>query len=563
MREGAGEADLFGKYRPMARIALVGLIAVKLAFVFVFAWHIRFVMDEFQQLGFAKYLGHGFFDTFQPAKAVGFQVFAKLAHLIGGDAVGILRVGRMQVALLACGTIAMVYGCARALGERPERALAILLILLSFSNFAERIARTRAEPLAVFFAVAALFVLLRGQRFTARRIIVVGVLAGLSFLSTQKAVYFDVALGIALIGDAVLGRRYRACATRAVWLVLGWLLPVVLYCFVFGGVHPLAVAQTLFFGPLWVAAHGADVYGGLRWYVLQTLVRNAVLYALGFGGMALALARIRTLDAKRRVALIFSLVVTVLVFSHNQPWPYVFIMALPFVSLWALAPIDLVAQKPRQRAMVLAILAVAIGASFVRNIEYLRYGNEQQLDVVERAEAFTGPHETYFDGVGMLPNRQEPSTLWLDAYYAEKTLQEGERSEAFAIFTRSPPKTVIWTYRLDKIDPVVGALIRQSYVHVAPNIWIAGRRLAAKASEIFTVAADGSYGLYDERGNPAVGAVELDGKTMSPPFHLTAGRHRIALLSDRGDTLLLREGAYAGRLAAGGDYPDIFAGVYD
>ncbi|TIN81715.1 MAG: hypothetical protein E5X94_04890, partial [Mesorhizobium sp.] len=127
------------------------MIVLKIALLFALAWNCRFVMDEFGQLGYAKHLFNGLFATVQPSKAVGSAAFYKLAHLIGWDATSILLVGRMQTALLACATIALVYACARALGEDRVRALAIVLVLLCFSNFMERIFRTIAEPLAVFF----------------------------------------------------------------------------------------------------------------------------------------------------------------------------------------------------------------------------------------------------------------------------------------------------------------------------------------------------------------------------------------------------------------------------
>jgi hypothetical protein len=563
MRTEDTETSIFGRYDRAAALALVFLIIAKLAFVFVFTWHTRFVMDEFGQIGFAKYLGHGLFETVAPTKAVGFAVFYKLAHLLGGHAVSILRIGRIQTALLACATLSLVYACARALGETRLRALTIILVLLCFSNFAERIFRTRSEPLEVFFAAAALLVTLRGRGLTASRIVAAGVLSGLSFLTSQKAVYFDVALGLALIGDAALARRYADGVARGAWLVFGWLLPVILYCFAFGHSHPIAIAQTLVYGPMEVATEGSSDWGGLRGYVLQTLVRNTLLYLFCFAGMAISLARIRTLDQKRRVALIFSLIITILVFLHYQPWPYVFVMALPFLSLWALVPIDRYIPNSRDLRIAWALLAIALIGSFVRNVQYLQYGNEQQLDVVKRAEALTGPRDVYFDGVGMLPNRQEPSTLWLDAHYVHKTLREGARSEAYRIFTRSPPKTVIWSYRMDGVEPVVGPRIQASYVHVAPNILIAGRHLWRGQSQDFRTPVNGAYRLYDTRGNPVPGTVEVDGKAFAAPFDLTIGAHKVTLRDGPSYALLLPAGSYSGKLLAAGDYPDLFADVYN
>ncbi|MFT4161536.1 hypothetical protein, partial [Shinella sp.] len=53
-------------------------------------------------------------------------------------------------------------------------------------------------PLAVFFAVAALLVVLRARELSGRQLVIAGVLSGLSFLATQKSIYFNFALGLGL-----------------------------------------------------------------------------------------------------------------------------------------------------------------------------------------------------------------------------------------------------------------------------------------------------------------------------------------------------------------------------
>jgi hypothetical protein len=544
-------------------IAVVLAIAFKLALLFVFAWHIRFVMDEFGQLGYAKYLGNGLFRTVWPAKAVGSTSFFGFAHLIGRDATSILLIGRLQTALLGCGTIAMVYGCARLLGENRLRALLVVLVLLSFSNFLERIFRTNAEPVALFFAAAALLVILRARADRARTLVAAGVLSGLSFLATQKAVYFNVALGVALLADAAFARRYLDGIKRGSWLVLGWLVSIVVYCLIFGGTSPLPIARSLVFGPTaLLSPQIAAEYGGLGYFVGQTLSRNALLYAFCFAGMMLELLRIPRLDERRRIALVFSIVITVLVFAHDQPWPYVFIMALPFMSLWAPAPFDRLSDR-RLVLFASALLAVAIATSFVRNVWYLRFGNADQLELVARAESLLAPGERYFDGVGMLPNRPEPSTLWLDRHYVLKTLREKQNSEAYGIFANHPPKLILWSYRMDAIDPVVAPLIGNSYAQVAPNIRMAGRRLDADKPILFNVPIAGRYRLYSEAGGTLQGSVDIDGVTLVPPTVLGRGPKSVTLRSGPRAALLLPEGAYAGRLNPGADDPALFDGVYN
>jgi len=520
-------------------------------------------MDEFVQLGWAKYLGNGLFDTIWHAKAVGYAVFYELAHLIGWNATSILLVGRIQTALLACGILAIVYGCARALGESRVRSLVIILVLLCFSNFLERIFRTIAEPLAVFFAAASLLVVLRGRADQERTTIAAGILSGLSFLSTQKAVYFDIALGLALLGDAALARRYVDGIKRGGWLLLGWALPIIAYCLIFGGSNPIPVAMNLAFGPVEVATTGGNPYTGLRNYVEQTLIRNALLYIFCFGGMTLALLRVTRLGEPTRIALIFTTVITAFVFAHNQPWPYVFIMALPFMALWSLELFDRVAADKRYLRIAWLAVAIAIAGSLVRNLSYLRLDNRAQLELVARAEALVEPDEKYFDGVGMLPNRLEPSILWLGRAEILKTLRDGDQSEAYQVLANSPTKIILWSYRMDGIYPVVEPLIRNSYVQVAPNLRLAGRRLRLGERVTFDVPIAGRYALYSASGQPLRGQVEIDGAVLDPPLGLEPGPKTVTLRTGPGEALLLPEGSYIGRFKAGDDNGALFAGVYN
>ncbi|MCB2059965.1 MAG: hypothetical protein KDE21_05625 [Novosphingobium sp.] len=549
---------------PRLSTLLPGAVALKLVLLFVLAWNSRFVMDEFWQLGQSKFLFDGYFDTIWPGKAVGYAFFYKPAHWIGWNAGSTMLAGRLLTSLLGCGTLAMVYACARTLGEDKTRSLLVVLVLLGFSTFMERIFRTISEPLAVFFAVAALLALLRGNADRPVRIVVAGVLAGLSFLATQKAIYFDVALGLALVGDALATRRLAVGMVRGTWLVAGWLLPVTAYCLVFGGADPLPVLDNLLMVPADIATRGgAEAYGGLRLYVWQTLSRNAVLYAACFAGLAVALARFSNLETKERIALIFTLVVAVLVFTHSEPWPYVFIMALPFLALWPMRAYDRLALDSPYRRLAFIALAASIALSFATNLYYLRIGNRAQLDLVARAEAMLQPSDTYFDGIGMLPDRRESTPLWLDKRRYLITLNEGEASVAYRGLRDAPPKLLISSYRLDAIRPVIDPLIRDRYVAISPNIRITGRQLHSGASQSFDPPVAGRYALYGLDGSKLSGEIEIDGASFTTPVDLAPGKKTVRLRRGAGEAYLLPDGLAEGDVKPGPDDPDLFRDVYN
>ena len=77
-------------------IFLIVAVTIKIILLFVLAWSIRLVMDEFVQLGWAKYLFNGLFDTIWHPKAVGYAAFYEVAHLIGWNATSILLVAAFR-----------------------------------------------------------------------------------------------------------------------------------------------------------------------------------------------------------------------------------------------------------------------------------------------------------------------------------------------------------------------------------------------------------------------------------------------------------------------------------
>lgn len=546
-----------------ARTPIALAVAAKAGLLLLLAWNSRFVMDEFYQLNQANYLFNGFFDTIWPAKAVGYAVFYKPALWLGWNSASIMLIGRMQTALMGCATLVLIYAIARRMVEDQPRALLIVLVALSFSNMMERLFRTIAEPLALFFAASALVVVVRGNSPGAKRIFCAGLLSGMAFLATQKSIYFNAALGLGLVVDAGWSRHYLAAVLRGCWLFLGWAAALAAYCLVFGGLEPLPLLQNLFFGPVEVAAHGGAVYGNLEGYVLQTLVRNIIPYAACLAGMAVTLPRFGKLGSAERIALVFTVVIAALVFAHNQPWPYVFIMALPFMALWSLRTYDRIPLASPYRRAARMILIAGIALSFAMNLLYLRIDNRAQLGLMSRAEVMLSPGETYFDGTGMLPSRRESTRLWLDARNVVVTREQGQASEAYRGLRDTPPKIILWSYRMDAIEPVVGALVRASYVHVSPNIWLAGSRLASGRTGSFVAPIGRPYSLYDDTGHAIPGSIEVDGKALSVPVTLAAGPHRVKMSSDRREALLLPVGRYSGLPFTANDDPDLFADVYN
>ncbi len=260
--------------------------------------------------------------------------------------------------------------------------------------------------MAVFFATAAVFVAVGGEG--PGRAFFAGLLAGGAFLSTQKAVYPLAALGLAFAVSGIGVFHVRRQLARVGAYAGGIAAALLAYAMWFDLRNPFRVLSMVFLSPLHFAPiHGNPHYAGIRGlYIPQTLGRNPVSYALAAIGLALVLARLRSSPPRIRLAAVAASIVTLLVFLHEQPWPYAFVMALPFLSVFAPEALSwLEAHAADRGPWVRLAVCVLLMWQLPRNLAYLGHDNGVQNQVVEYAERLLGPDDRYFDGIGMVPTR--------------------------------------------------------------------------------------------------------------------------------------------------------------
>ncbi len=504
-------------------------MCVKLGLVVFFAFNTQFVMDEFWQFGQSKYLGNGFFDTIWPAKAVGYAVFYKPAHWLGWDAASAILIGRFQTALLAFGTLALLYAIARVLHQDRLRALLVVLLVLSFSTFIERVFRTRSESLALFLAMAALYWTISRDTERIKTILIAGAFSGLAFLATQKAIYFNLALGLGLTVEALSQLDIRAALKRGAALIAGWFAPILVYSLAFGGWDMTAILLSLFKGPVEVATNGHAYYSNLDRFFWQTIERNLLAYLLAAGGLVASVFKWKGLSPAQKIAVVFTLVMTILIARHNQPWPYVFIMVIPFLCLWAPVTLDLGSRGKIHSGRIQAIWAIAILLSFVRNFEYIGHDNRTNLDVIRQVDHLMVPGERYFDGIGMLSNHADSQRRWLDARQVHIANTEGEASDVMQKLRATPPHLIIDSYRIRNLHDLLSPFLENAYVRVAPNILVPGIRLPDAREVVFKTPLEQEFGLFDKRGQPVQMPLLVDGTLVQLPVVLQPGSHRIHL----------------------------------
>lgn len=506
------------------------LVATKICVLFAFSLNTRFVMDEFWQFHQSYYVFNGYFETIWPEKAILYAAVFKIPALLGSDAVSQLLAARVFSAGLAVLLVGVVCMTSRSLGHTRVQMLIVALILLSFSTFIERSFRLRSEPLAILLAVTAVLVVLRGSVDNARGLLVAGVLSGLAFVSTQKSIYFNVALGAGLVVDALASYNLRNAVKRSMLLIAGWIVALVSYAIFFGGADAPSVLNLTFFGPLEVATSAQNYYESLHTFLYQTLSRNAALYLICFIGLMLQLVRFFELSSPHRIHLIATLVIAALVFSHNQPWPYVFTMALPFLAPYAIPIGQKLATTPRRTTCLYILLIVVVANSFAKNAYYFQHDNRDQLAVVRAAEAMTPHAGSYFDGIGMLPNRGMHPYAWLDAMNVHKTFDAGENSDVVKGIDQNYPEVIVESYRTRFLTGLLKPITDQSYVAVDHNILVPGRRLQAGETQEFNVLKGRTFVAVDGVTGALVNEIVIDGKRVTLPYRLDAGRYSVASL---------------------------------
>jgi len=286
------------------RVALGALVGLYLLIELVYVGRLPLAMDEFQ---FAS-------EIERLRSAVPYRDFPPYKNLLGFYLQSVpLAVGRWlglgpwndlillkaSMAIAVALTIFWIADRLRAFFDERSilQATALLVVM---STFLERSGVIRVEMLASLLGLGGALFLLRGRAMAS------GLLVGLAFLVTQKAIYFVLAVGAAFAFEC-LARRGREGSGRALLtFALSVLAPVVLY---FGAFTLVAgvdrVWQAMFVDSSQVALW-TDYSDKRLEFWQQTISRNPVFYLLGVAGigclLAPPLAARRPVDDRRRFA---------------------------------------------------------------------------------------------------------------------------------------------------------------------------------------------------------------------------------------------------------------------
>ena len=556
-----------GRIQRLAFLVLVAVLASRALLLPVLAWNSRYVMDEYTQAAYPLYIPMGFYDGLDPIKTVLYVYVFEAAHRLTSNAVDLLHVARMEGALLALLVAGATFGISRRLGRSRFEAWFAVSVLFSFTNFMERSFRIRSDTVAVFFATAATFVAVGGEQ--SGRAFLAGLLAGGAFLSTQKAVYPVAALGLAFAASGIGCLTVRRQLARLGAYAGGIAAALLAYGLWFDLRNPFRVLSMVFLSPLrYAPLHGNPRYAGIReLYVGQTLVRNPVPYMLCAFGLALVLVRFRRASPKIRLAAVAASIVTLLVFLHEQPWPYSFVMALPFLSVFAPDALAWLEARGADRGPWVRLAACTLLLwPLPRNFAYLAHDNGVQNEVVAYAERLLGPDDRYYDGIGMVPTRLLAQPASWEALVLEGVRVELARGDDRSIrrILDSRPKLWILSYRTHELREYLPRLLDPSYVRVHPDVLLTGTVCRDARPATFVNRWPGRYRLFRPDGSPAGEQWRLDGQDAGADGFIPAGAHEVAASPADGPRYLFPVGTtFFMPLPVAAPLDDLFHGVYD
>jgi hypothetical protein len=515
----------------------------------IYCRHLPLVMDELQGASAVYNLrGHVPYVDFMPYKNVlGYYVQLPFMLLYKDLWSQMLAIKLGTAAITALGIFWSACMLARQI--RGDAVVLATCALFAMSTFLERAAELRVDMLTGLAGLIS-FVLLLSRRYA-----LAGLACGLSFLISQKGIYYFVGSVVALGGRGVmLGREHIRWREGAVFgaVALG---VIGLYMLTFGTMGSFEAVTGLAFAKSAQIAL-ADDYKHLARFWIMSVQRNPYFYALGALGIGAAYEAARR-DRTELDWMIFAYGGSVLMLcvGHKQPWPYFFVLLIP--TLWVTSAYVIDRMAPRGATFwVLFLLVGLLFPLYTRIPIVLARENDSQRYAITLASRMLRKHDTYLAGIDMIYTREQSpkSIAWLD----KPSLDVIHKTPIGTLTTdleAHPPKLVIGNYRVDSLPSLIRRALRSDYEHFWSSVWLYAPIVR---SPQFPIAWSGDYSLVAE------GPVLIDRQLIQPGqfVHLLRGTH---LASTTGFRLRL---AASKKIVDSLDPkyrnpPDLFPAVYD
>lgn len=526
---------------------VAGVLLIAIAFFAFLEYRLllysQYIMDEFLHSSWGSDIHFGIrpYVDYMPFKTQLGILLYSIAYKLCGNMEGILLINRHTAFLFVVLSLYILFLLHRQLFASARGGLWAVLWTLSCSTFSEHSFSIRVDMMATCLALLGLYLFLNPP--SRRRALASGLCLGIAFCTTQKSLYFIVAFIISFW--FVYRRTISNPLKEFLIFVLGGVVAFGLYVIAFGfGGHYFNVVKATFFSEKTLRLALTGHYAGLYTFYWQTFSRNIPFYCLSLVGLGYAIERWRSNRWEQDFLCCFSLAVLALLVLHREPWPYVFVLIIPFLGCYAGLVSDQVHEALRTSPRILTIpaivlLATVIIQSVMRNNDYASVRCFPQLEAVRAAEAILDPDDTYFDGVRMVGTRKYCTSVVLEQRVLNGLIGAWETQGPTLLdsLSTSQCKVIIYSYRLARLPKEFHEFLQNHYVLLDKNIFVSGCEATTSPTEFNLVWA----GKYDMLIDGKCGNVLIDGKPVGPKdegIRLGSGNHRVAFEGD-GSLLLL------------------------
>lgn len=513
----------------------LGYLALQIAYL----RHLPLVTDEFD----------GAFDVYRLRSEVPYLDFAPYKTVVGYYLQLVpLLLGKgiwsslfnVKYALAGLNTLLTLLAAyvARPLFSRLALALA-LPPWLFMSNWLERSADLRVDTLTTWPGLFSVLVLLRG------RPVLAGLLCALSFLISQKGIYFIAASGVALAAGLLVRQDKRAALLDGVRFGAACLVPIGLYFGTFSLIASAAKTTRVMF-----MSHQAialtEIYPNIRKFWRMSLLQNPGLYAfaaLGLIGLAgrTAAGFIHSSQSEARVRetqlFAYCATLTAGFIWHKQPWPYFFVLLGPTAFILCAAAVEYIARPATTRtSMVLrwAVIAIPLGVALVMPVlrapVILRESNAYQRHMVEMTAALTADGTGYIAGMDLLFDRKQSARALRRLSISQRRALDKASDEAVQAIIDElearPPKVLVRNERFNGMPRRVKRYLEDRYAQYWGNLELYAPRIAGNRPLVLSFA--GSYRVELEGKSPD-SSITVDGRELhhGDVVELAAGPHTL------------------------------------
>lgn len=275
-------------------------------------------------------------------------------------------------------------------------ALAIILCI-TCSLFLRHFNELRVDALTTWVGVFALVFFLEKKYWLA------GIMAGFSFLISQKGLYFIVAINIVFVINAIIYQDLHQRIISAIRFNISCFFLVFIYVVFFAWQSSFKeVIYSVFFEPFLLAS--LDLWEEIRWRFWVVYTReNPLLFML----IAMSFFFINPENERSLNISLFAFLFLMFSILNTQPWPYSIAIMVPIMMIALTDFINSMHLNAQALNILLLIYALGIMVQINSMRYYYKRSNKYQVANVKLLDKVVTDKQGYFAGIPFLYNRDQ------------------------------------------------------------------------------------------------------------------------------------------------------------